>query len=171
MINVGGRGQVALAYLEVKRRDRLIKRQQIDDALAQEGYAVRLGQREVVLKTGQSRRIGPYRVVLRAASFQKDDEIRSPSHEMDAISDSDVLGEKAPVSDVSEDVNQCPGPIGTTPPQIEGYEILSRLGRGGMGIVWRAIQLSTKREVAVKLLEGRRITSEKARVRFDNTTM
>ncbi len=167
MINVGGRGQVALAYLEIKRRDRLIERRQIDDALAQEGYAVRLGQREVVLKTGQSRRIGPYRVVLRAATFQNNHGIQSPSHEMPVTSGSNALGEKAPVSDVSEDVNQCPGPIGTTPPQIEGYEILSRLGKGGMGIVWRAIQLSTKREVAVKLLEGRRITSEKARVRFE----
>ena len=40
----------------------------------------------------------------------------------------------------------------TAVPHVEGYQVLERLGEGGMGSVWRAIQLSTKREVALKVI-------------------
>jgi WD40 repeat protein len=36
------------------------------------------------------------------------------------------------------------------PPNIPGYEIQARIAAGGMGVVWRAVQQSTRREVAVK---------------------
>ena len=38
--------------------------------------------------------------------------------------------------------------------KVEGYRVIEPLGRGGMGTVWRAVQLSTSREVALKLLGG-----------------
>jgi len=51
-----------------------------------------------------------------------------------------------------------PGPTPTAPasnaPQIEGYYVTAPLGHGGMGTVWRAVQLGTRREVALKLLSA-----------------
>jgi serine/threonine protein kinase len=37
-------------------------------------------------------------------------------------------------------------------PEISGFEIITGIGYGAMGVVWEAIQLSTKRRVALKLL-------------------
>jgi serine/threonine protein kinase len=60
------------------------------------------------------------------------------------------------------------GPESPTPlPQIEGYEITGRLGEGGMGTVWSAVQLSTHREVALKVLTRAAFGGEKARSRFE----
>jgi serine/threonine protein kinase/WD40 repeat protein len=57
----------------------------------------------------------------------------------------------------------APGPM----PVLEGYQIVSRLGAGGMGTVWRAWQLSTRREVALKLLKSGGMATERAKLRFD----
>lgn len=52
-------------------------------------------------------------------------------------------------------------------PKVAGYQITARLGEGGMGVVWRAIQLSTKREVALKLMSAGVFASNRARHRFE----
>lgn len=41
-----------------------------------------------------------------------------------------------------------------TPKQIGPYEILDKLGRGGMAVVYRGVQTSLNRQVAVKVLSG-----------------
>ncbi len=52
-------------------------------------------------------------------------------------------------------------------PQIQGYQILAPLGRGGMGMVYRALQMATRRMVALKVLPGGAFGSPKARARFE----
>jgi serine/threonine protein kinase len=50
--------------------------------------------------------------------------------------------------------------------EIPGYELLGILGRGGMGIVFRARQVSLKRQVALKMILTGRNAREKDRLRF-----
>jgi len=58
-------------------------------------------------------------------------------------------------------------PGSTEPPQIDGYEILTPLGEAGQGRVWRAVQLSTRREVALKVPHLELLTSGKMAARFE----
>ena len=55
----------------------------------------------------------------------------------------------------------------TGAPRIEGYEIKRQLGAGAMGTVWHAVQLSTRREVALKFMGKGQFVTDKARHRFE----
>ena len=52
-------------------------------------------------------------------------------------------------------------------PNIDGYQIINKIGSGGMAVVWRALQLSTHREVALKVLGTATFGSAKAHIRFE----
>jgi serine/threonine protein kinase len=51
-------------------------------------------------------------------------------------------------------------------PTIAGYALREVLGRGGMGVVYRAFDTRLKREVAIKLLSDRSLATTETRERF-----
>ena len=53
-----------------------------------------------------------------------------------------------------------------TPTQLDEYQIIGEIGRGGMGIVYEAIHQSLGRRVAIKVLASRMLGDEKNLTRF-----
>ncbi len=56
---------------------------------------------------------------------------------------------------------------GFSPDTFPGYRIVSEVQRGGQGVVYEAVQLSTGRSVAIKVLLGGAMASKQARQRFE----
>jgi serine/threonine protein kinase len=52
-------------------------------------------------------------------------------------------------------------------PELDGYDIIDHIGRGGMGVVYEAYQHATGRRVAIKFMAESFLASEVARRRFE----
>ncbi|MEM9560199.1 MAG: protein kinase [Planctomycetota bacterium] len=62
----------------------------------------------------------------------------------------------------------APGSPATVPTDyFPGYEVLKEIHRGGQGVVYQAMQLATKRKVAVKVMHGGATVGSTGKVRFD----
>jgi len=61
-----------------------------------------------------------------------------------------------------------PAPRRAPIPRIPGYRIVSQLGRGGMAVVYLAVQESLDRQVAIKIMRPSSTLDEAQAVRFEN---
>ena len=75
-----------------------------------------------------------------------------------------VLMEKAKSADVAPD--QQPQAKAAAPLQLGDYQILREVGRGGMGVVYEAQQLSLGRHVAIKVLPSHALLDPRQLGRF-----
>jgi len=79
----------------------------------------------------------------------------------------DKSSESNELPTISGSTPEQAGAFSVPPPQIQGYEIIGELGQAGQGRIWRAMQLSTRREVALKVPMVGLLSSRKALARFE----
>ena len=85
-----------------------------------------------------------------------------------AVLVADAVARQATGSIDSGATTATPRPIPQPPTRFGDFEILDVLGEGGMGIVYRARQVSLDRLVALKFIRGDKLTSRDARLRFES---
>ena len=57
--------------------------------------------------------------------------------------------------------------LGSYMPEIPGYRVIRRIGKGGMSYVYLGVQVSLDRQVAIKVVSPEALTDEKSKTRFE----
>src|SRR5262245_61814810 len=79
---------------------------------------------------------------------------------------SDIVTLQPRVSNSRPTLSDPTRPATAPAPNIPGYEILAELGRGGMGVVYKARHLNLNRIVALKMILAGGHSDQDGRVRF-----
>ena len=93
------------------------------------------------------------------------DTVDLPHKDRLASGETERIESTAPTTLSDESDNSVPVSL-QVHPRIPGYDLLALVGRGGMGLVWKAVQLSTNRMVAVKTIHPRMLGNAKSQKRF-----
>lgn len=143
-----------MPYLDVSSQDNRVARIRLPPAAASGGCVVLIDRKTVIElpASGAGERNG-YRACIVVDLEETDADLDQPTQ-----------------LDSGENSTEFESPAQTIPvevhPRVAGYEIRDVIGRGGMGIVWKALQLSTKRFVALKTINPAILGSADARKRF-----
>lgn len=94
------------------------------------------------------------------------DECETCRRDIDAMRQHISLFDRLQSADLDDD--QTPPPAG--PMTIEGYELLEEIHRGAQGVVHRAVQTATRRDVALKILLAGAFATPRQKRRFERET-